>query len=245
MSDVSGGPGWWLASDGKWYQPEQHPNYQSPPPAPQPAFLASSSLTQPTPAPPSYGYPVPTASVTNGLAIASLVLSILWLAGIGSILAVIFAIRSRRQIRESRGAQGGDGIAIAGLVVGIVGIVGALPFVLVFALATTVQVTHTGAVVAACQADAASVETAAQAYMAQLGQWPASIEALTQTSTVNGQSVGPWLKEPPSTQNYSIFVDSQNGNVYVYPPSTARPSSFSQSNAFDISTGAPCLTVAS
>lgn len=26
MSDVFGGPGWWMASDGKWYAPEQHPN---------------------------------------------------------------------------------------------------------------------------------------------------------------------------------------------------------------------------
>jgi hypothetical protein len=25
MSDVSQGPGWWLASDGKWYSPERHP----------------------------------------------------------------------------------------------------------------------------------------------------------------------------------------------------------------------------
>lgn len=27
MSDVSQGPGWWEASDGKWYPPEQHPDY--------------------------------------------------------------------------------------------------------------------------------------------------------------------------------------------------------------------------
>ena len=35
MSDVSNGPGWWQASDGKWYPPEQQPGYQasSPPPA--------------------------------------------------------------------------------------------------------------------------------------------------------------------------------------------------------------------
>lgn len=26
MSDVSGGPGWWQASDGKWYAPELHPD---------------------------------------------------------------------------------------------------------------------------------------------------------------------------------------------------------------------------
>jgi len=32
MSDVSQGPGWWMASDGKWYPPEQHPNYQPPSP---------------------------------------------------------------------------------------------------------------------------------------------------------------------------------------------------------------------
>jgi hypothetical protein len=35
MSDVSQGPGWWLASDGRWYAPEQHPN-DAPPPPPQP-----------------------------------------------------------------------------------------------------------------------------------------------------------------------------------------------------------------
>jgi hypothetical protein len=35
MSDVSNGPGWWQASDGKWYPPEQQPGYQasSPPPS--------------------------------------------------------------------------------------------------------------------------------------------------------------------------------------------------------------------
>jgi hypothetical protein len=32
MSDVSQGSGWWEASDGKWYSPEQHPSYRPPPP---------------------------------------------------------------------------------------------------------------------------------------------------------------------------------------------------------------------
>ena len=27
MSDISQGDGWWVASDGKWYAPEQHPDY--------------------------------------------------------------------------------------------------------------------------------------------------------------------------------------------------------------------------
>lgn len=34
MSDTSGGPGWWQASDGKWYPPERHPDYRPPPPPP-------------------------------------------------------------------------------------------------------------------------------------------------------------------------------------------------------------------
>jgi uncharacterized membrane protein len=32
LSDYSQGPGWWQASDGKWYPPEQAPGYQTPPP---------------------------------------------------------------------------------------------------------------------------------------------------------------------------------------------------------------------
>gem|GEM_PF-569205 len=32
MSDSSQGPGWWQASDGKWYPPEQAPAYQAPAP---------------------------------------------------------------------------------------------------------------------------------------------------------------------------------------------------------------------
>ena len=35
MSDTSQGPGWWVASDGKWYSPEQAP--RPPQPAPTPA----------------------------------------------------------------------------------------------------------------------------------------------------------------------------------------------------------------
>ena len=36
MSDQSQGPGWWQASDGKWYPPEQAPGYQPPAGAPMP-----------------------------------------------------------------------------------------------------------------------------------------------------------------------------------------------------------------
>lgn len=32
MSDAAQGPGWWQASDARWYPPEQHPDYRPPPP---------------------------------------------------------------------------------------------------------------------------------------------------------------------------------------------------------------------
>lgn len=35
MSDQSQGPGWWRATDGRWYPPETHPYYGSQPPPEQ------------------------------------------------------------------------------------------------------------------------------------------------------------------------------------------------------------------
>ena len=38
VSEGAQGPGWWQASDGRWYPPEQHPQYQAPaPPVDRPA----------------------------------------------------------------------------------------------------------------------------------------------------------------------------------------------------------------
>ena len=69
--------------------------------------------------PPHYGYPAPKAP-TNGLAIASLVLSIVSLAGIGSIVGIILGFVSRSQIRQSHGTQRGAGLGLAGIIVGFV-----------------------------------------------------------------------------------------------------------------------------
>jgi hypothetical protein len=43
MSDQSQGPGWWQASDGKWYAPETHPNYVPPPPGASGAVSATAA----------------------------------------------------------------------------------------------------------------------------------------------------------------------------------------------------------
>jgi hypothetical protein len=59
---------------------------------------------------------------TNGLAIAAMVLGIVWVYWVGSILALIFGYIAKGQINASAGRQGGKGMAIAGIVLGWVGI---------------------------------------------------------------------------------------------------------------------------
>jgi hypothetical protein len=65
--------------------------------------------------------PYPAAPKNNGLAIASLVCSILGLCcGVGGVLGVIFGFVARGQIKRSGGAQQGSGLALAGIIVGFV-----------------------------------------------------------------------------------------------------------------------------
>ena len=80
--------------------------------------------TPPPPPPPNFGPPptgpsgMPPSAGTNGLAIGSLVLSLLGLfCGIGSIVGVILGFIARGQIKRT--GQGGDGMALAGIVIGI------------------------------------------------------------------------------------------------------------------------------
>jgi Domain of unknown function (DUF4190) len=191
VSDVSQGPGWWLASDGKWYSPEQSPGYRAepwsadasgpgqgvetaptvadpgvpvspygygqssgsppgdspplssaygPPTGPPPGYGSpmGPGYGQPPGPPPGYaspmgagyGYPpggpqyayVPVRR-TNGLAIASLVCSIVWLGGVGSLLAVIFGFIARSQIKRAEDHQQGNGLALAGIILGFLGLV--------------------------------------------------------------------------------------------------------------------------
>ena len=55
---------------------------------------------------------------TSGKAIASLILSIVWIYGIGSILAIIFGHIARSEIKNSDGRLTGGGLALAGLIIG-------------------------------------------------------------------------------------------------------------------------------
>ena len=93
--------------------PQQPAPYGQQPPYGQPGY-GQPPYGQP------YGYGNPPPRRTNGLAIAAMVLGIVWVFWIGSILALVFGYIARKQIRE-RG-ESGDGMAIAGIVLGWVGI---------------------------------------------------------------------------------------------------------------------------
>ena len=64
----------------------------------------------------------PVHTTTNGLAIASLVLGIVWMWGLGSVLALVFGYKSHKEIDASGGTQGGRGLATAGIVLGWIGV---------------------------------------------------------------------------------------------------------------------------
>jgi len=103
----------------------------TPPPGSMPAYSP--------PVQPYYPHPAAPMQVgTNGLAIASLVLGILWLGGLGSVLAIIFGFIALSQMKRSY--EGGRGLAIAGTVLGFVGSVGMVLVLLVtFALGSAVK----------------------------------------------------------------------------------------------------------
>ncbi|MET0145499.1 MAG: DUF4190 domain-containing protein [Ilumatobacteraceae bacterium] len=124
-----------------WERPSSPPP-AAPPAGPSAGPPAGRPLAPPSAAPPPQwpavgapgyaprgGYVVARTPSTNGMAIASFVTSILWLYGIGSILAIVFGAIAIRQINASNGWSTGKGFAIAGLVIGIVSLSALVAFV--------------------------------------------------------------------------------------------------------------------
>ncbi len=107
--------------------------------------VAQQGGTPPPPGAPPFPNPVgpPTsqqiqyvqvaAAKTNGYAIASLVLSLVGLCGIGSILAIVFGNMAKKEI-AARG-EGGLGLAKAGIIIGWIGLAGVVLYVLVVIIA--------------------------------------------------------------------------------------------------------------
>lgn len=95
MSDYSQGPGWWQASDGKWYPPQPAAGGPPPPPYGQP-----------------YGAPVQQSKATAALVlgIISLVFNACFVPGI---LAIVWGSKEKDY----------DSKANAGFILGIIGTV--------------------------------------------------------------------------------------------------------------------------
>ncbi len=121
MSDQSGQP---PERPSSWERPGSTP--PPPPPPPPPYQQPPPGYQQP------YGYPGYDSPGTNGFAIASMVLGILWMWWIGSVLALVFGYVAKSQIRQT--GQSGSGMATAGIVLGWIG-VGFLALIIVLGVA--------------------------------------------------------------------------------------------------------------
>jgi hypothetical protein len=117
--------------------PGQYPPGQAPPGPypPAPAFpgQAPGGGYQPPPVPGYWSQPPAPGFMpvtrTNGLAIASLVLGILWLFWLGSLVGLVLGLVALKQIKRRN--QGGRGIAIAGVVLSVLWLAGLVVAVIV------------------------------------------------------------------------------------------------------------------
>lgn len=62
---------------------------------------------------------MPMTAPTSGTAVAALVLSILWLAGLGSVIALLMVASSWTETRSGR--RGGHGLNVVALILGTLG----------------------------------------------------------------------------------------------------------------------------
>jgi len=116
MSSVPQGPGWWQASDGRWYPP-QPPTFPPVAPQYQPPVPGGYQVYQG-----GYGGPSGLPSV-QGYAVASLVLGIVGLVGclcwiVGVVFAIAglpFGIIALRRINRGEADPAPKGLAIAGI----------------------------------------------------------------------------------------------------------------------------------
>ncbi len=118
-----------------------------------------------------------------------------------------------------------EGFTLIELLIVIV-ILGILAAIVVFAVGGTGQ----NAAVAACKADAKSLETALEAYKAQSGSGtfppsPAANDAKDPGWSAllgsGGATNTPYLRSVPSAAHYTLWWDSSTGAVFVLPANSA------------------------
>jgi len=139
----SDGKRWWDGN--KWSdkikEPESIPTDETSDKTPSefpPLTDSSKPQLQPPPSTPALATPAANENVRfiggleiSGFAVASFLLGLLWIFGIGSLLAIIFALIARGRVK--RGENIGKPLATAGLIMGILGLTG---IIIVLALPT-------------------------------------------------------------------------------------------------------------
>jgi len=157
----------------------EQPAATQPPLSPDGRYYWDGSQWLPVPVQP-YGAPgaawgPPQQTGTDGLAIASLVLGIVWLGGIGSILAVIFGHIARRRIRRT--GQSGRGLALAGLILGYIGFVVAA--LIIAAIPVAISQNHKAQVAnTKARVDIMNVATAEENYLVDNSSYTMNVSDL-------------------------------------------------------------------
>lgn len=99
MSDASEGPGWWQASDGKWYPPEQHPNARQQPQVPPPGYGPVPGYY--------YGPPQQRKGLSGGVIALVVVMLLLGLGFVGCVALVAVGVDEAADDLERTGEVGG------------------------------------------------------------------------------------------------------------------------------------------
>jgi prepilin-type N-terminal cleavage/methylation domain-containing protein len=115
----------------------------------------------------------------------------------------------------------------------VVAVLGILAAVVVFALGSV----SAQAAVAACNTDAATVNTAVAAYDAQTGGSPQVTASLLTTTPT---TASPYLRSFPSSSSYTISIAS--GVVMIAAPSTATPVAYGTPGACSSAGATPATT---
>jgi len=142
----------------------------------------------------------------SGLAIASMVLGIVWVYWIGSILALIFGYVARSQIKRT--GKNGNGMAIAGIVLGWVGIA-TLVTIIILAFTGVFTSNSSARALSACEADGATISVAMAAFNSRNPG-----VTVTQSDLLSRSHGGPYIQSwayNPSYYSFSIL----GGVLYV------------------------------
>ena len=161
----------------------------------------------PTPFGQAYG--APQSGGADAKAITSLVLSIVWLLGLGSIAAVILGHLSRSQATKQ--GRSPSGIALAGLIIGYLGIAGTIAVIaLGVVFANTVTTTDTSKL----KSDLRKAAVVEEQYNVQHGHY-ADDNEFGKTDFSSSFNVEVYV-ESASDTDFCLSASNYNGKVTYY-----------------------------